>query len=65
MNYWIVSRHNFVLHGSPEKALAEAARLQAKDGVPFHVYRVKEKLLLGDKPGAITPSLSDNKEQIA
>jgi hypothetical protein len=53
MNYWIVAHHEFVLHGSCQNALTEAARLANKLGKPFHVYRVKNKLRPGDQPGRI------------
>jgi hypothetical protein len=47
MNYWIVSAHEFMPHRSCESAMIEAQRLADKLGKPFHVYRVKNKLLPG------------------
>ena len=62
MNYWIVSRHDFVLHSDIGKAVAEAERLIAKESVPFHIYRVKQKLTLDGKSATITPALSEIEE---
>jgi hypothetical protein len=53
-NFWIVSSHDFVRHDSGDSAVREAHRLRGKTGKPFHVYRVKEKLVPGDEPGHVT-----------
>jgi hypothetical protein len=48
--FWIVSRHEFKQHETPESALAEAARLTKLTGHPFHVYRIGEKVGPGIAP---------------
>lgn len=64
MNYWIISRHDYVLHHVYDKALAEAGRLSEKTGEKYHLYRIKEKLVFDAESGTATPILSPNKEQI-
>jgi hypothetical protein len=65
MNYWIITKHDYMLHHVYDKALAEAKRLSEKTGEKFHIYRIKEKLIFDVESGTATPVLSKNKEQIA